>query len=86
MRAVLDYCTGGTKREMPAGTLVLHEGSKTGHLFVLLSPFLGWVSFAVFLSGVVLFARWRRAVSAEHRARVFDREAKTDETRARPDQ
>ena len=36
MRAVLDYCTGGTRREAPAGTLVLHEGSKTGHLFVLL--------------------------------------------------
>jgi CRP/FNR family cyclic AMP-dependent transcriptional regulator len=36
MRAVLDYCTGGTKREVPAGALVLHEGSKTGHLFVLL--------------------------------------------------
>jgi CRP-like cAMP-binding protein len=36
MRAVLDYCTGGTRRETPAGTLVLHEGSKTGHLFVLL--------------------------------------------------
>ena len=36
MRAVLDYCTGGTRREAQAGTLVLHEGSKTGHLFVLL--------------------------------------------------
>ena len=36
MRAVLDYCTGATRREVPAGTLVLHEGSKTGHLFVLL--------------------------------------------------
>ena len=24
------------RREVPAGTLVLHEGSKTGHLFVLL--------------------------------------------------
>ena len=36
MRAVLDYCAGATKREVPAGALVLHEGSKTGHLFVLL--------------------------------------------------
>jgi CRP-like cAMP-binding protein len=36
MRAVLDYCTGATRREVPAGTFVLHEGSKTGHLFVLL--------------------------------------------------
>ena len=36
MRAILDHCHGGTRREAPAGTLVLHEGSKTGHLFVLL--------------------------------------------------
>jgi CRP-like cAMP-binding protein len=36
MRAVLDYCSGATKREVPAGTPVLREGSKTGHLFVLL--------------------------------------------------
>jgi CRP/FNR family cyclic AMP-dependent transcriptional regulator len=35
MRAILDYCCGGTKREVPAGTLILHEGGKTGHLFVL---------------------------------------------------
>ncbi len=36
MQAVLDYCTGAMKREVAAGTLVLQEGSKTGHLFVLL--------------------------------------------------
>jgi CRP/FNR family cyclic AMP-dependent transcriptional regulator len=36
MRAMLDYCGGGTKREVPAGALILHEGGKTGHLFVLL--------------------------------------------------
>jgi CRP-like cAMP-binding protein len=36
MRAVLDYCTDATRREVPEGTFVLHEGSKTGHLFVLL--------------------------------------------------
>lgn len=36
MRAVLDYCTGGVQRTVAAGTIVLHEGSKTGHLFVLL--------------------------------------------------
>src|SRR5229473_1067572 len=35
MRAVLDYCTGGTERKVRAGTLVIHEGGKTGHLFVL---------------------------------------------------
>ena len=36
MRAVLDYCSGGIQREVPAGTLVTHEGGKTGHLFVLM--------------------------------------------------
>jgi CRP/FNR family cyclic AMP-dependent transcriptional regulator len=36
MRAILDYCIGGTKREVPAGTPVIHEGGKTGHLFVLI--------------------------------------------------
>ena len=36
MRAVLDYCTGGVERKVPAGTLILHEGGKTGHLFVLI--------------------------------------------------
>jgi uncharacterized membrane protein YfcA len=50
------------------------------------SPFVGWVSFAVFLCAVVLYVTWRRAALRERRARVFDREAKTDETRTRPDQ
>jgi CRP/FNR family cyclic AMP-dependent transcriptional regulator len=36
MRAVLNYCGGATRRDVPAGSLVLQEGSKTGHLFVLL--------------------------------------------------
>ena len=49
------------------------------------SPFLGWVSFAVFLCAVVLYVRWRRAALAERRARVFARESKTDEDRTRPD-
>jgi len=35
MRAVLDYCTGGTERKVPAGMLFIREGGKTGHLFVL---------------------------------------------------
>jgi CRP/FNR family cyclic AMP-dependent transcriptional regulator len=35
MRAILDHCTGGVHLTMPAGTLFIHEGSKTGHLFVL---------------------------------------------------
>jgi CRP/FNR family cyclic AMP-dependent transcriptional regulator len=36
MRAVLDYCSGGVQRNVSAGTAVLHEGSTTGHLFVLI--------------------------------------------------
>jgi CRP/FNR family transcriptional regulator, cyclic AMP receptor protein len=36
MHTVLDYCTGGTKHAVPAGTLIIHEGSTTGHLFVLI--------------------------------------------------
>src|SRR3982074_142935 len=36
MRAVLDYCTGGIQRKVPAGTLVIHEGGTTGHLYVLM--------------------------------------------------
>jgi hypothetical protein len=50
------------------------------------SPFIGWLSFAVFLGAVVLYVTWRRTAVRERRARVFDREAKTDETRTRPDQ
>lgn len=37
MRAVLDYCTGGTQRDVPAGTIIIHEGGTTGHLFVLIA-------------------------------------------------
>ena len=36
MRAVLDYCTGGTERQVTAGTLVVTEGGTTGHLYVLM--------------------------------------------------
>ena len=50
------------------------------------SPLLGFVSFAVFLCAVGLYFAWRRAALRERRGRVFDREAKTDETRTRPDQ
>jgi hypothetical protein len=43
------------------------------------------LAFACFLGAVFCFLGWRRAARA-HRARVFDREAKTsDETRAGPD-
>jgi amino acid permease len=44
------------------------------------------LGFAAFLAAVLLYAYWRRAVRNERAARVFDREAKTDETRTRTDQ
>jgi uncharacterized membrane protein YfcA len=50
------------------------------------SPVVGFVSVAAFLCAVGLYFAWRRAALRERRARVFDREAKTDETRTRPDQ
>ncbi|MFX5945169.1 hypothetical protein ABTE62_18920, partial [Acinetobacter baumannii] len=36
MRAVLDYCSGGTERKVAAGTTVVTEGGTTGHLYVLM--------------------------------------------------
>ena len=36
MRGVLDYCAGGIRREVPAGTLVIREGGTSGHLYVLI--------------------------------------------------
>jgi CRP/FNR family cyclic AMP-dependent transcriptional regulator len=36
MRAVLDYCSGGTQRTVSAGTLIIREGGTTGHLYVLI--------------------------------------------------
>ncbi|MBR0874375.1 cyclic nucleotide-binding domain-containing protein [Bradyrhizobium tropiciagri] len=36
MRAILDHCTGGVERSLTAGTDFIHEGGKTGHLFVLI--------------------------------------------------
>jgi uncharacterized membrane protein YfcA len=50
------------------------------------SAWLGWVSFAVFLAAIALYVTWRRTALRERRGKVFDREAKTDETRTRPDQ
>jgi CRP/FNR family transcriptional regulator, cyclic AMP receptor protein len=35
MRELLDYCKGALRREVPAGAVVIREGTKTGHLFVL---------------------------------------------------
>lgn len=49
------------------------------------SPVLRALALACFLGAAFAFAGWRRAARA-HRARVFDREAKTsDETRTGPD-
>jgi hypothetical protein len=50
------------------------------------SPFIGWLSFAFFIVAVFLYASWRRTLAQERRARVFDREAKTDETGTGTDQ
>lgn len=36
MRDILEYCIGGRKRRVIAGTYVLHEGGRTGHLYVLI--------------------------------------------------
>jgi CRP-like cAMP-binding protein len=36
MRDILDYCIGGVRRNVAAGTEVLHEGGRTGHLYVLI--------------------------------------------------
>jgi CRP/FNR family cyclic AMP-dependent transcriptional regulator len=36
MRDILEYCIGGLRRNIPAGTEVLHEGTRTGHLYVLI--------------------------------------------------
>lgn len=36
MRAVLDYCSGGTQRQVAAGTIMVTEGSTTGHLYILI--------------------------------------------------
>jgi CRP-like cAMP-binding protein len=37
MRAVLDYCTGGTERQIAAGTHLVTEGGASGHLYVLMN-------------------------------------------------
>jgi CRP-like cAMP-binding protein len=36
MRDILEYCVGGLRRSFSAGTEVLHEGGRTGHLYVLI--------------------------------------------------
>jgi uncharacterized membrane protein YfcA len=44
------------------------------------------LGFGVFLVAVLIYPYWRRSVRHERAARVFDREAKTDETGSRTDQ
>src|SRR3981189_3549063 len=36
MRDILEYCIGGVRRNGAAGAEVLHEGGRTGHLYVLI--------------------------------------------------
>ena len=36
MREILEYCIGGRRRSETAGALILHEGGRTGHLYVLI--------------------------------------------------
>lgn len=36
MREILEYCIGGSRRNVIAGDLVVHEGGRTGHLHVLI--------------------------------------------------
>ena len=47
------------------------------------SPFVGWLSFAIFLGALCLYVTWRRTVLNERRER---RRVEADEARARPDQ
>jgi CRP/FNR family cyclic AMP-dependent transcriptional regulator len=37
MREILDCCSGAARRDVPAGTVLIQEGSKTGRLFVLVT-------------------------------------------------
>jgi CRP/FNR family transcriptional regulator, cyclic AMP receptor protein len=36
MREMLEYCIGGIGQNVPAGTVVVHEGGTTGHLYALI--------------------------------------------------
>ncbi len=36
MREMLEYCIGGIRRNEAAGSIILHEGGRTGHLYVLI--------------------------------------------------
>jgi CRP/FNR family transcriptional regulator, cyclic AMP receptor protein len=36
MREILEYCIGGIRRNVSPGDVVVHEGGRTGHLYVLI--------------------------------------------------
>src|SRR6201746_2914204 len=36
MREILEYCIGGSRRNVSPGDLVVHEGGRTGHLYVVI--------------------------------------------------
>jgi CRP-like cAMP-binding protein len=36
MRDILDHCSGGVRRQLPADSTFIYEGGRTGHLFVLI--------------------------------------------------
>jgi CRP/FNR family cyclic AMP-dependent transcriptional regulator len=36
MREILEYCVGGVRRNVSPGDLVVHEGGRTGHLYILI--------------------------------------------------
>ena len=40
MREILEYCIGGIRRNVSPGDLVVHEGGRTGHLYILIE---GWL-------------------------------------------
>jgi glucose uptake protein GlcU len=50
------------------------------------SQVLNGLGLGAFLFAVLVYGFWRRAVRNERAARVFDREAKTDEAGTRADQ
>jgi uncharacterized membrane protein YfcA len=50
------------------------------------SPWLGWLSFAIFLVALSLYVTWRRAALNERRSTMPPEDRPDHETRTRPDQ
>ena len=62
MRDILEYCIGGIRQNVSAGTLVIHEGGRTGHLYVLIEGRLEVVKGdSVVAVLTAIFARFIRA-------------------------